>query len=52
VQVRHYARLGEVSRRSIPTLKAVFRWFHKLKLIEGNPLENVAAPELDRHEVK
>jgi integrase len=34
------------------TLKAVFTWFKKLRLVEGNPFEGVAQPELDRHEVK
>lgn len=33
-------------------LKASFMWFKKLGLVDANPFENVAQPELDRHEVK
>ena len=33
-------------------LKAAFMWFKKLGLVDTNPFENVAFPELDRHEVK
>ncbi len=36
----------------IRTLKAVFAWFKTLRLVDANPFENVAPPELDRHEVK
>lgn len=36
----------------IRTLKAVFGWFKNLRLVDANPFEHVAAPEMDRHEVK
>lgn len=36
----------------IRTLKAVFRWFQELRLVDANPFEKVTAPEMDRHEVK
>jgi integrase len=36
----------------IRTLKAVFGWFKELRLVDANPFEGVAQPELDRHEVK
>jgi integrase len=36
----------------VRTLKAVFGWFAKLRLIEKNVFEGVEAPTLDRHEVK
>jgi integrase len=36
----------------VRTLKAVFGWFAKLKLVEKNVFEGVEAPTLDRHEVK
>jgi site-specific recombinase XerD len=36
----------------IRTLKAVFGWFQRLRLVNENPFEKVAPPELDRHEVK
>jgi site-specific recombinase XerD len=36
----------------IRTLKAVFGWFQHLRLVNDNPFEKVAPPELDRHEVK
>jgi site-specific recombinase XerD len=36
----------------IRTLKALFGWFKELHLVDANPFENVALPEMDRHEVK
>jgi integrase len=36
----------------IRTLKAIFNWFVSLRLLDSNPFEKVAAPEMDRHEVK
>jgi integrase len=36
----------------IRTLKAVFGWFQQLRLVDANPFEKIAPPELDRHEVK
>jgi integrase len=36
----------------IRTLKAIFGWFVSLRLLDANPFEKVALPELDRHEVK
>ncbi len=52
VQVRQYARKPKSVDDRIRTLKAVFGWFQKLHLVDGNPFEKVAPPELDRHEVK
>ena len=34
------------------TLKAAFGWLKELRLVDQNPFENVAQPEMDRHEVK
>jgi len=36
----------------IRSLKAIFGWFVSLRLLDANPFEKVALPELDRHEVK
>ncbi|HVS39667.1 MAG TPA: hypothetical protein VMS17_29190 [Gemmataceae bacterium] len=36
----------------IRTLKALFGWFKKIRVVDSNPFEDVTAPELDRHEVK
>jgi integrase len=36
----------------VRTLKAVFGWFKQLRLVDDNPFEKVALPELDRHDVK
>jgi integrase len=47
-----YDRTTKSLDSRIRTLKAVFGWFVSLRLLEANPFENVAAPELDRHEVK
>lgn len=46
------ARKAKSLDSRIRTLKAVFGWFLKLKLVNGNPFEKVDQPELDRHEVK
>jgi integrase len=34
------------------TLKAIFTWFKRLKLVEKNAFDEVPQPELDRHEVR
>lgn len=47
-----YARTAKSKDSRLRTLKAVFKWFVTLRLCNFNPFENVAAPELDRHEVK
>ncbi len=36
----------------IRTLKATFGWFKKLRLVDANAFKDIAAPEMDRHEVK
>jgi integrase len=36
----------------VRSLKAVFRWFLGMRLVDANPFEKVTPPELDRHEVK
>jgi integrase len=46
------ARKAKSLDSRIRTLKAVFAWFLQLKLVNENPFEKVAPPELDRHEVK
>lgn len=47
-----YERAPKSLDSRIRTLKAVFAWFKSLRLVEGNPFEQIAPPELDRHEVK
>jgi site-specific recombinase XerD len=47
-----YDRTTKSLDSRIRTLKAVFAWFKTLRLVETNPFETIAAPELDRHEVK
>ena len=47
-----YVRKKKSLDSRIRTLKAVFSWFKRLRLIDDNPFEKVAAPEMDRHEVK
>jgi integrase len=44
-------RLKSLDSR-LRTLKALFGWFVKLRLVDANPFEKVEQPELDRHEVK
>lgn len=47
-----YARRAKSLDSRIRTLKAVFAWLVKLRLVDANPFAAVAPPELDRHEVK
>ncbi len=49
---RSYARATKSLDSRLRTLKAVFRWFKDLRLVEANPFAQVAQPEMDRHEVK
>jgi integrase len=49
---RGHKRRPETLDSQLRMLKAAFTWFVKLGLVEGNPFENVALPELDRREVK
>lgn len=46
------ARRAKSLDSRIRSLKAVFGWFKKLRLVETNPFEKVTAPEMDSHEVK
>jgi integrase len=45
-------RRPETLDSQLRMLKAAFTWFRKLGLVEANPFEKVAQPELDRREVK
>jgi integrase len=47
-----YERKKKSLDSRLRTLKAVFGWFVSLRLVNANPFEKVAPPELDRHEVK
>lgn len=47
-----YSRSTKSLDSRIRTLKAVFAWFKTLRLVDENPFEKIASPELDRHEVK
>jgi site-specific recombinase XerD len=47
-----YRRSTKSLDSRIRTLKAVFAWFKTLRLVDENPFEKIAPPELDRHEVK
>jgi len=51
-EVNTQARKAKSLDSRIRSLKAVFGWFLQLKLVNANPFEKVAPPELDRHEVK
>jgi site-specific recombinase XerD len=47
-----YARRSKSLDSRIRTLKAVFAWFKKLRLVDANPFEKVSPPDMDRPEVK
>ena len=47
-----YARRAKSLDSRLRSLKAVFGWLASLRLVNANPFEKVAPPELDRHEVK
>lgn len=47
-----HKRRPETLDSQLRMLKAAFGWFVRLRLIDANPFEKVAQPELDRHEVK
>lgn len=47
-----YARRAKSLHSRIRTLKAVFGWFEKIRLVDANPFAGVDPPALDRHEVK
>lgn len=51
-QAEEYERKMKSLDSRIRTLKAVFGWFKGLRLVDANPFDDVAPPELDRHEVK
>lgn len=51
-QAPSYKRKTKSLDSRIRSLKAVFGWFKSLRLVDANPFEDVAAPKLDRHEVK
>lgn len=50
--VAEYARATKSLDSRLRTLKAVFRWFVDMRLMNKNPFENVEQPEMDKHEVK
>jgi site-specific recombinase XerD len=51
-QAPAYRRKTKSLDSRVRTLKAVFSWLLRLRLVESNPFEKVEQPELDRHEVK
>jgi integrase len=51
-EAKAYNRTTKSLDSRIRTLKAVFAWFKRLRLVDANPFEGVAPPELDRNEVK
>jgi integrase len=47
-----YTRATKSLDSRLRTLKAIFSWFKKLRLVDASPFANVSQPEMDRHEVK
>lgn len=47
-----YSRKKKSLDSRIRSLKAIFGWFKKLRVVEENPFEGVESPKMDRHEVK